>query len=81
MIPSDPNFKKDFSAVLQSLDDLLKKHKKVNSATFSLALSTFLTRHLMVTSPNDFIIIQTLIAPYLETRRKQIFDEKKKPIN
>ena len=75
MIPQDKNFKKDFSVVLQSLDGLLKKHKKVNSATFALALSTFLTRHLMITSPNDFVIIQTLIAPYLETRRKQIFNE------
>tara|TARA_R100001594_G_scaffold122221_1_gene158315 strand:- start:4624 stop:4869 length:246 start_codon:yes stop_codon:yes gene_type:complete len=81
MIPDDPNFKKDFSAVLQSLDDLLKKHKKVNSATFSIALSTFLTRHLMITSPNDFVIIQTLMAPYLETRRKQISDEQKKTNN
>ena len=78
MIPDDPNFKEDFGKVLKSLDGLLKKNKQVNSATFSLALSTFLTRHLMITSPIDFVIIQTLMAPYLETRRKQIFDEKKK---
>ena len=81
MIPQDKNFSKEFSAIIKSLDDLLKKHKKVNSATFALALSTFLTRHLMITSPNDFVIIQTLMAPYLEARRKQISDAQKKTNN
>ncbi len=78
MIPNDKNFKEDFQQVLKSLDGVLQDNIKVNSATFGLALTTFLTHHLMKTAPNDFVIIQTLFAPYLETRRKQIDEEAKK---
>ena len=60
MIPQDKNFKKDFSAVLLDLDDVLKKHSKVSSVTFALAISTFLTRHLIKTAPNDYSVISIL---------------------
>ncbi len=77
MIPQDKNFNKDFSAVLHDLDDVLKKHSKVSSATFSLAISTFLTRHLIKTAPNDFAIIKVLFEPYLVTRNQQVEEAKK----
>jgi len=77
MIPQDKNFKKDFSAVLLDLDDVLKKHSKVSSVTFALAISTFLTRHLIKTAPNDYSVISILLEPYFATRKQQIQDAKK----
>lgn len=78
MIPQDKNFEQDFPAVLRDLDDVLKKHSTVNSATFSVAISTFLTRHLISTAPNDYVIVSILLEPYFATRKKQIDDAKKK---
>lgn len=78
MIANDPNFKEDFQKVIKTLDGVLKDNAKVHSATFGLALTTFLTHHLMKTAPNDFVIIQTLFAPYLEARNQQIRNETKK---
>ena len=77
MIPQDKNFNKDFSAVLQDLDSVLEKHKKVQSATVSLAMTSVLTRFLIKTAPNDFTIIKVLFEPYLATRNQQVEDAKK----
>ena len=74
-----PNFDtKEFSAILKDLDGVLKKNKKASAYSFSMALTTFLTRHLMATAPNDFMIVSVLLEPYLVTRKKQIFDEQNK---
>tara|TARA_R100000963_G_scaffold32988_1_gene25016 strand:- start:281 stop:520 length:240 start_codon:yes stop_codon:yes gene_type:complete len=78
MIPNDKNFSKEFSSVIKDLDGVLEKNKSSNSATVSLAFTSILTRFLIKTAPNDFVIIQTLFAPYLETRNQQIKNEIKK---
>jgi uncharacterized protein YejL (UPF0352 family) len=77
MIPQDKNFNKDFSAVLKDLDSVLEKHKKVQSATVSLAMTSVLTRFLIKTAPNDFAIIKVLFEPYLLTRNQQVEEAKK----
>ena len=75
MIANDPNFKEDFQKVIKTLDGVLKDHAKVHSATFGLALTTFLTHHLMKTAPNDFVlnyVMQNLSDEITNTINKEI---------
>tara|TARA_R100000789_G_scaffold100195_2_gene109168 strand:+ start:221 stop:499 length:279 start_codon:yes stop_codon:yes gene_type:complete len=77
MIPKDKNFEKDFKSVSQDLDGVLQKYKKINPATFCVAMISFVTRRLIALAPNDFIIVEMLLGPYLASRRSQVDNEKK----